>query len=82
MKAIWAFSPGYLCAAFKKQVSNFVDWEGSGGREEESTAGQKGGSCRAKEGVRDVDSWKVIQQFGYLVSRVQENEQTNKLWRV
>lgn len=52
MKAIWVFNPGYLCAAFKKQVSNCLtkDCEGSGGREEETTAGQDG-SCRAKENV-------------------------------
>lgn len=52
MKATWVFSPGYICAIFKKkkQVSKFLtkDWEGNGQGTDESIAGKKNGSCGAK----------------------------------
>lgn len=65
MKATWEFSPRYICGAFKKQVSNFLtkDWQGSGGGEDETIAGKKSSSSRAKQDMRGFKNWKVIQHF-------------------
>lgn len=54
-KATWVFSPGSICAIKNKnknknRLATFLtkDWQGSGGRANESIAGKKSGSCRAK----------------------------------
>ena len=83
MKATQVFSPGYICAAFKNQVSNFLtkDWEGRGGREDETIAGKKSGSLRAKQGMRGFKQLEGNSAF--LISDEHDpGEQINKLLRV
>lgn len=52
-KATWVFSPGSVQLKKNKNKNRLAifltkDWQGSGGRANESIAGKKSGSCRAK----------------------------------